>query len=277
MSNNLGLHLACATIAGMCRLGLATAILTMTVAPSWAADDPLLRARLLYNQHQFEAAVNAAEQARLTPARADAADLVAARAYLERFRLGATPTDLTNARDRLRRIDPLRFAPRERVEYVVGLGETLFFDGAFGAAAAVFESVLQSREALTVEARERVLDWWASASDREARPRSDIDRQGVYQRIRTRMDEEIATHPGSVAAAYWLAAAARAQGDLQAAWDAAQAGWVRAPLTSDRGTVLRADLDRLVLRAIVPDRAKVTAQSPDTLRAEWERFKERWK
>ena len=261
----------------MCRLGLVTAILTMTVAPSWAADDPLLRARLLYNQHQFEAAVNAAEQARLTPARADAADLVAARAYLERFRLSAMPTDLTSARDRLRRIDPLRFAPRERVEYVVGLGETLFFDGAFGAAAAVFESVLQSREALTGEARERVLDWWASAVDREARPRSDIDRQGVYQRIRTRMDEEIATHPGSAAAAYWLAAAARAQGDLQAAWNAAQAGWVRAPLTSDRGTVLRADLDRLVLRAIVPDRAKVTAQSPDTLRAEWERFKERWK
>jgi len=261
----------------MSHLVFATAILIGAAAPARAADDPLLRARLLYNQRQFEAAVSAAEQARLTPARADLADLVAARAYLEQFRLSVMSADLTNARDRLRRIDPLRFAPRERVEYVVGLGETLFFDGAFGAAATVFESVLQSREVLTGEARERVLDWWASASDREAKPRSDIDRQGVYQRIRTRMDEEIATHPASAAAAYWLAAAARAQGDLQAAWDAAQAGWVRAPLTSDRGTVLRADLDRLVLRAIVPDRAKVTAQSPDTLRAEWERFKERWK
>jgi hypothetical protein len=90
------------------------------------------------------------------------------------------------------------------------------------------------------------------------------------------MEEEIATHPGSATAAYWLAAAARAQGDLQAAWDAAQAGWVRSPLMSDRGTALRADLDRLVVQAIVPDRAKVTAQSPDTLRAEWERFKDRW-
>jgi hypothetical protein len=260
----------------MSRLVLATAILIGAAAPARAADDPLLRARLLYNQRQFEAAVSAAEQARLTPARADLADLVAARAYLEQFRLSVMSADLTNARDRLRRIDPLRFAPRERAEYVVGLGETLFFDGAFGAAAAVFESVLQSREVLTVEARERVLDWWASASDREAKPRSDIDRQGVYQRIRTRMDEEIATHPGNAAAAYWLAAAARAQGDLQAAWDAAQAGWVRSPLTSDRGAALRADLDLLVLRAIVPDRAKVTAQSPEALRAEWERFKELW-
>jgi hypothetical protein len=51
---------------------------------------------------------------------------------------------------------------------------------------------------------------------------------------------------------------------------------VRAPLTSDRGVTLRADIDRLVLRAIVPDRAKVTAQTPDSLRQQWEQFKERW-
>jgi hypothetical protein len=140
----------------------------------------------------------------------------------------------------------------------------------------VFDSVLQSRDTLVADARERLLDWWATAVDREARPRPDIERQGAYQRIRARMDAELAAHPASGTAAYWLAAAARAQGDLQSAWDAAQAGWVRAPLAPDRGAALRADLDRLVLRAIVPDRAKATAQSPETLRAEWERFKERW-
>ena len=84
-------------------------------------------------------------------------------------------------------------------------------------------------------------------------------------------------HPGSGAAVYWIAAAARAQGDLQASWDAAVAGWARARLASDKGEALRADLDRLVLRAIVPDRAKATAQPPETLRAEWERFKESWR
>jgi len=242
-----------------------------------AADDPLARARLLYNQRQYDAAVQAAEQARLTPARADAADLVAARAYLERFRETAASDDLTNARDRLRRLDPQKFGPRERAEYVVGLGETLFFEGAYGAAATVFDAVLRSRDALAGESRERVLDWWASAIDREAKPRPDIERQGVYMRIRLRMDEELASHPASGAAAYWIAAAARSQGDLQAAWDAAQAGWVRARLASDKGEALRADLDRLVLRAIVPDRAKATAQSPESLRAEWERFKESWR
>jgi hypothetical protein len=269
--------LACVTIEGMLRLAALAALVLLASVPASAADDSLARARLLYNQRQFQAAVTAAEQARLTPARADAADLIAARAYLERFRESSASDDLTNARDRLRRLNTLRFGPRERAEYVVGLGQTLFFDGAFGAAANVFDSVLKSRDALADDARERLLDWWATAVDREAKPRSDIERQGVYQRIRARMEEELATHPASGAAAYWLAAAARAQGDLQGAWDAAQAGWVRAPLAADRGVALRADLDRLVLRAIVPDRARVTAQSPESLRTEWERFKERWR
>jgi hypothetical protein len=63
---------------------------------------------------------------------------------------------------------------------------------------------------------------------------------------------------------------------VQAAWDAALAGWVRAPLMPDRGAALRADLDRLVLRGIVPDRAKATAQTPESLRQQWEAFKRNW-
>jgi tetratricopeptide (TPR) repeat protein len=260
----------------MRRTAVSAAFLLATCVPMLAADDPLARARLLYNQGQFEAAINAAEQARLTPARADAADLVAARAYLERFRASAAPDDLVNARDRLRRVDPQRFPPTERTEYVVGLGEALFFDGAYGAAASVLDPIVRNQELLSGDARERVLDWWASALDRDAKPRPEIDRQGVYQRVRARMEEELAERPGSGTAAYWLSAAARAQGDLQAAWDAALAGWVRAPLTSDKGVMLRADLDRLVLRAIVPDRAKATAQTPESLRQQWEQFKEKW-
>jgi hypothetical protein len=249
----------------------------LIVSPALAADDPLTRARLLYNQRQFEEAVKAAEQARLLPAHADLADLVAARAYLERFRQSAASDDLANARDRLGRLDPAMFPPRERAEYIVGLGEALFFDESFGAAAAVFDSVLLSGESMSSEARERVLDWWATSVDREAKPRPDIDRHEIYQRIRARMRDEIASRPGNGTAVYWLAASAQAQGDQQAAWDAAQAGWVRAPLTGDRGAALRADLDRLVVMAIVPDRARVLGQPADSLRAQWEQFKDRWK
>ena len=276
MPNDLGLNSACVTIAHMRRLAVSAALILLASLPARAADDPLARARLLYNQGQFEAAINAAELARQTPSRADAADLVAARAYLERFRASDAADDLINARDRLRRIDPQRFVATERAEYVVGLGEALFFEGAFGAAADVLDPIVRNPDLRVGDARERVLDWWASALDRDAKPRPEIDRQGVYQRIRTRMDDELSTRPLSGTAAYWLAAAARAQGDVQAAWDAALAAWVRAPLTSDRGVILRADIDRLVLRAIVPDRAKVTAQPPETLRQQWEVFKERW-
>src|SRR5262249_19175867 len=154
----------------MRRVAMALALLATAVRPAHA-DDPLSRARLLYNQKQFEAAVAAAEEARVMPARADAADLVAARAYLERYRATLESADLNNARDRLRRIDPQHFSPRERMEYVVGLGETLYFDGAFGAAATVFDSVLQSRDATSADARQRVLDWGATGLGREAEPR----------------------------------------------------------------------------------------------------------
>ncbi|HEY2152268.1 MAG TPA: hypothetical protein VGH34_15775 [Vicinamibacterales bacterium] len=263
----------------MRRLLTAFVLLTALAAPaaaSRAPDDPLARARLLYNQHDFQGAIAAAEQARVLPGRADAADLVAARAYLESYRQSLTATDLDGARERLRRLDPLRLAANEREEYVVGLGETLFFDGAFGAAANVFDGVIKNGTTLAGVPRERVLDWWASAIDREAKPRPDIERQSRYQAIRTRMEQELATHPGSGAAAYWLANAARLQGDLSAAWDAAQAGWVRAPLGNDHGVALRGDIDRLVVDAIVPDRAKALAQTPETIRQEWEQFKEMW-
>src|SRR5436305_13106744 len=109
----------------MFRVAAACGLVSLIALPIRAADDPLARARLLYNQKQFDAAVGAAEQARLVPARADGADLVAARAYLERFRASASNDDLTNARERLRRLDPQKLAPRERVEYIVGLGEAL--------------------------------------------------------------------------------------------------------------------------------------------------------
>ncbi len=255
---------------------LVIAALGCATPTAMAADDPIAKARQLYNQRDFVAAVSVAEQARLVPARADSADLVAARAYLERFRDSGASDDLTNARDRLRRLNPDRFIPRERAEYIIGLGEALYFDGAYGAAANVFDTVLHSPELMTGHAREQVLDWWATSLDRDARPRPEMDRQAVYQRMRTRLEDELAFHPGSSAASYWLAATARAQGDLQGAWDAAQAGWVRAPLAADKGAALRADLDRLVQRVIIPERARLTAQPPDQLHSDWEKFKARW-
>jgi hypothetical protein len=254
----------------------------LVLAVSWAsaalaADsrDPLERARTLYNERQFEAAVSAADEARKLPQQANGADLIAARAYLERFRQSSSSEDLVRARERLRTINPEKFSLRERIEFIVGLGEALYFEGSSGAAAAVFESVLSGGD-LSNDARERVLDWWASALDQDARPRPDIERQSVYQHVRDRMALELAANPASGVAPYWTAAAARGQGDLQAAWDAAQAAWVRAPLTRDRGITLRQDLDVLVEKAIIPERARILARPPDSLMVEWEAFKAMW-
>ena len=90
------------------------ALFCLVATASSAADsrDPLARARVLYNQRQFEAAIAVAEEGRRVPALADGADLIAARAYLERFRESAAPDDLTSARERLRRINPERLVAR---------------------------------------------------------------------------------------------------------------------------------------------------------------------
>ena len=256
--------------------GLATVLSGTAVAQSQQPRDPLERARVLYNQREYTAALAAAEEAARTPARADSANLIAARAYLERYRESAAAEDLTNARDHLRMLDTEGFSPTERVEYVIGLGETLFFDGAPGAAASIFGAVLAGPDLLTPAARDGLLDWWASAVDRDARRLPDIERRSMYQKVIDRMEVEVGANPASAAASYWLAAGAWGQGDLAAAWDAALAAWVRAGLTLVQHADLHGDIDRLVLRGIIPDRARATAQPVDVLRAEWVRFKERW-
>jgi hypothetical protein len=252
-------------------------LLTATTLSGEEKLDQLTQARLLYNQRKFQEAISAAEQARLVRARADTADLIAGRAYLERFRESGASDDLANARERLRRLDPHRFDPRERVEFVVGLGEALYFDETYGAAANLFASLLDAGESLSPDARERVLDWWAAATDRDSRPRPEPERQVAYDRIHTRMHDELVSRPDSATSSYWLAAAARGKGDLQAAWDAAEAGWVRASFAADHGAALRADLDQLMVLGIIPERAKALSQPADGLRLQWENFKEKWK
>jgi hypothetical protein len=256
-----------------------TCIVLTTATAIEAAEKPdaLVEARRLYNQRRFQEAVSNAEQARLAPDRADSADLVAARAYLERFRESGASDDLTNARERLRRLRPQRFDAAERLEFLVGLGEALYFDQSYGAAANMFASVLDGSTNVADDSHDRILDWWATAIERDYRLRPEAERHSAYDRIRARMQDEIVVRPGSTTASYWLVAAARGRGDLQGAWDAAEEGWVRAAFARDRGEALRADLDRLMLQGIIPERAKVLSQSADALRLQWETFKEKWK
>lgn len=258
------------------------AALLLALAAPLSAADPVAEARRLYNLGQYEAAERSAREAVAVPGRADAGRVVLGRVQLERFRRSADPADLENARASLRSLNPAMLDSGERVELMIGLAEALYLEDRFGAAAELFESVLERSAALGPSAHERVLDWWATAVDRQAQGLPMAGRAPLYGRVLDRMRVEILAIPGSAAAGYWLAASARGSGKPDEAWHYAIAGWVRAALAPDRGAALRADLDRLVVQAIIPERAVRLAGHDDpkpaqtSMLSEWEAFKEAW-
>ncbi len=247
-----------------------------------ATREDLARARTLFNERKFDQAIEAAELARKTLDTADAALIVLARAHLERYRQGADPADLGSARTALGSVHVERLGTPDRAEYLIALGGSLFLEDDFGAAAEIFESALEIAPAAGEHAREAVLDWYGSAMERWAAAFTTSRRAVMLERLVRLMEREQAKNPGSRAASYWLVAGLRAQGELERAWQAAIAAWVRAPIAGQRALGLRADIDRLVREGIIPDRGK---EAPDaeqesraaTLRAEWELVKQKWK
>ena len=259
---------------------LVVLMMCLIAAPAWAAD-ALADARRFYNQGQYDAAERAALEAAKVPTTADPARVVLGRVQLERYRKSSTPTDLDAAIASLRSVDARRLDPHDKAELAIGMGEALYLDEHYGAAAALFESVLDAPSVASQGGYEKVLDWWATAIDRQAQARPPLERADLYTRVTARMKTELARSPGSAAAGYWLAAAARAVGDPDDAMNEALASWVRASLGADRGITLRADLDRLVTEGILPDRAarlpaRERSQGLATMTADWEAFKARW-
>ena len=263
------------------RVLTALVVLAVLWATPTGAADPLADARRLYNLGQYDTAAPMAREAMKVPATAESARLVLGRICLERYRRTADPADFVEAREALRAVNPQVLDRRERAELTVGLGEAFFLDDRFGAASELFEGALDSSSELDAAAHERVLDWWASALERQALALPRDARAPLYLRILDRMEKERALDPGSAPAAYWLAAAARGAGNLDRAWNAAMAGWVVAILGRDRGAALRADLDRLMAQGIIPDRAvrlqpKDWKQAAAVMLAEWEALKTNW-
>lgn len=238
------------------------------------------RARQLYNARQYDEAMKVADAVRkASPATADEATLILARARLERFRVTSDPVDLAEARAALRLIDPAKLPTREGVEFVVGLAEALYFDGQFGPAAELFDGALTTRDLMASGARERLLAWWADALSRRAA--AGTSREGTHARIVRRMEEELQRNPLSAVASYWLVVSARGAGDLDRAWDAAVAAWVRAPRANPGSAGLRTDLDRYVTDVLIPERARRPSSAEESarssaLRAEWEALKQQW-
>ena len=250
---------------------------------AWAAEPAsLAKARALYNEANYQGAIDAAAVARRQPEWADAAALVIARAHLERYRQTAVPADLTAAREALGTVRSASLSPRDQVDLIIGLGQSLYLGEIFGAAAELFDTALARAPLLGPRDRLLLLDWWATALDREAQSRPADRRERVYERIADRMEEELRQDAGSAVANYWLAVAARGTGDVERAWDAAVAAWVRSSLTPETASTLRVDLDRLVNQALIPERARGRAarnqqEATTAIRAEWELVKQQWK
>ncbi len=261
-------------------------VLTLAVAILPAlplhAQGPLDQVRQLYNQGRYDQAISDAAKL-ATGASHDAANLLLGRSCLERFRKNRDDGDLVAAREALRAVRPARLSPGERADYLVGLGELLYLGESYGAAVEMFRTALDSGRDLDSAAGERLFDWWATALDRQAQSGLGDRWDGNYRAIRDRAQVELGRMPNSVAAFYWLAASNRYLGDLTKAYDSAVAGWIRAPFDEERGLALRADLDQLVIEAIIPERVRILASTDSdreraaaTLRAAWEAVKRDW-
>jgi hypothetical protein len=264
------------------RAGFLSVLLLAFAAPPSAAEHPsLAQARLLYNEMKYEAAINAALMARSDPASADAASLVVGRSHLERHRLLANDMELTAARMALSAVRPAALSPRDRVDFLIGLGQALYQGESFGAAAELFDTALSQPVVLSDHDRLQLLDWWATAVDREAQSLPPDRRMAALAQIGERMAIEVRIDPGSAPANYWLAAAARGSGDLERAWHAAIAGWIRAALRPESAKDLREDLDSLVGQALILERARSRpaleqGDALTELRSEWEAIKSQW-
>src|SRR5689334_20498240 len=138
-------------------------LLAVSAAPLSAQRADLAKARSLYNQRQFDAAIEAADAAQKMPATADAATVLMARARLERYRERANPDDLAAARVALGTVRVSNLDARDNIDFLMALGEALFFEDDYGAAAALFESGIDPAVAQGPKTGEAMIEWWGSA------------------------------------------------------------------------------------------------------------------
>jgi hypothetical protein len=270
----------CRRVLAAFALCLACAVPARVAGQTAQAD--LARARLAYNERRFDDAIAAAEAARRVADTADRGTIVLARALLERYRERADPSDLSAAREALGTVRAAGLIERDRLELLLAYGEALFLEDDFGAAAEILETGLDRAAAVVPELFEAMLEWWGSALERQASGLAPDSRREYFARLAARMEAELARSTVSAAASYWMVVGLRGAGELERAWHAAVAAWVRARLMGDRAAALRADLDHLVLEGVIPDRVQHIAQdqratAASQLKAEWELVKERWK
>ena len=249
-------------------------------APSIPA---LAKARALYNAGDYDGAISAAAVARRDPA-ARRRRRAGHRARRISSATGSAPTPpiWRAAREALGVVRVRALTPRDQVDLLVGLGQSLYL-GETSAPPRSCSTPRSSRASLLPE-RDRLLllDWWATALDREAQTRP-ADRRARVLRAHRRADGgELRQRSGERGRELL----ARGRRPRQPATSIAP-GMPRSPPGCARRSTperraLRADLDRLVTQALIPERARTrpAREQPDSmaaLRAEWDLVKQQWK
>jgi hypothetical protein len=265
---------------------LVCAALVLGCSSVAAAQGDLERARTLYNAGQFDESIAAAATAKSKASAAPSATLIAARARLERFRQKHDPEDLGAARADLVSLNPGSLAQQEIIEWQIGLGTALFLENQPGPAAEMFATVLPSaRDKLSPPELDKLVEWWASTAARVAESQTGSARKSAYDAMLADVREELERNPLSWPAAYWSVVAARGAGDLDGAWNAAVAAWIRAA-SQPEGQQHRDDLNRFVTQTLIPERAqartgqrldaKITQSEIATLTEQWRAIVEQW-
>ncbi len=263
------------------------ALLTLALLCPGAAyaQNDLERARTLYNTGQFDESIAAATIAKSKRSTAASATLIIARSRLEKFRTLGDERELATAREELISLNPRTLGPQEAIEWQIGVGTSLFFENQPGAAAESFAAVIPSaRERLTQIEFEKLVVWGGASTSRLAESLTGEARKRVYETLRSSARTELERNPLSRPAIYWTVVSSRGAGDLEGAWGAAVAGWIRAGPPD--GAPLRADLERFVTQTLIPERAQArTGQRLDAkptvveigaLTEEWRALTARW-
>ena len=129
---------------GTRRITVLTMIVALAAAGVARAAEPpaLAKARSLYNEGNYEGAIDAAAVSRRQPGWADASALVIGRSHIERHRQSKDPKELAAAREALMTVRLATLTPRDQVDLIVGLGLSLYLGEVFGAAANLFDTAL---------------------------------------------------------------------------------------------------------------------------------------
>ena len=165
------------------------------------------------------------------------------------------PASSTRRKANLRAVDSRALDQSERIELQVGLAALLYYEDRFGAAAELLEPVVDSSATLAPDAHERALDWWATALDRQAQAQPAGERATSISGSPNGWSSSCGAIPDRAPRTTGWPRPRAAPATSIAPGRRRPPGWIRASLAPDGGVALKADLDRLVTTAIIPDRA----------------------